>query len=69
MKSEILIELEENTKEIGLLIAKQKFTVGDAQRFLERYANYSRKMEQLTESRDNWKNKYDTLKGRKANNE
>ena len=70
MKSEILIELEENTREMGILIGQQKFTVGDAQKFLERYANYVRKMEQLTISRDNWKKKYEklkTFKGSKAN--
>ncbi len=66
MKSEILIELEENTREMGILIGQQKFTVGDAQRFLERYSNYVRKIEQLTESRNNWKDKYETLKGRDA---
>lgn len=62
MTSEIIQELEENTNEMSDLIAKQKFTVGDAQRYLERYFNILRKMEQLETSRDLWKKKYMELK-------
>ena len=62
-KSEILQELEDNVREIEVLISKQKFTVADARKFLERYYNIYRKMEQLVISRDKWKNKYIKLKG------
>ena len=61
-RSEILIELEENIGEMHTLIEKQKFTVGDAQKYLGRYFNILRKMEQLIKSRDNWKMKYNELK-------
>lgn len=62
MKSEILIEIEKNYKEMQDIIAMQKFSAGDAQRFLDRYFNYVRKMEQLIISRDIWKKKYEELK-------
>ena len=62
-KSEILQELEDNIGKMEVLISKQKFTVGDAQKFLHRYFNIYRKMEQLTKSRDNWKAKYLKIKG------
>ena len=62
-KSEILQELEDNVGKMEVLISKQKFTVSDAQKFLYRYFNIYRKMEQLTKSRDNWKAKYLKIKG------
>ena len=62
MTSEILEELQENLKQMGDLIAKQKFTVGDGIAFNKRYFNYFRKMEDLEKSRDNWKKKYNQLK-------
>ncbi len=61
-KSEILQELEDNIEEMSKLMDKQKFTVGDAQKYLRRYFNIARKMEQLTISRDKWKKKYEDLK-------
>ena len=61
-KSEILTELEDNIGKMEELIANQKFSVADAQKFLQRYFNIARKMEQLTISRDNWKAKYIKLK-------
>lgn len=61
-KSEILIELEENINQMGILISEQKFKVADAQHFLKRYFNIYRKMEQLIISRDNWKKKYQDFK-------
>ena len=65
-KSDILIELEENYNQIFLLVNSQLFTVGDAERFMKRYYNVIRKMEQLTGSRDNWKTKYMELKHEQA---
>ncbi len=62
-KSEILQELEDNVGKMEVLISKQKFTVSEAQKFLCRYFNIYRKMEQLVKSRDNWKSKYLKLKG------
>ena len=62
MVSDIIIELEENIKQLNLLISAQKFSVGDAKRFLGRYYNILRKMEQLTDSREMWKAKYLKLK-------
>lgn len=61
MKSEILQELEHNVEEIEKLISKQKFSVEDAQKFLNRYFNIARKMEDLEKSRDLWKEKYKKL--------
>jgi len=58
MKSEILRELEDNLKKMEKLIEKQLINVGDAQKFLKRYFNIYRKMEELIISRDNWKSKY-----------
>ncbi|KKN69644.1 hypothetical protein LCGC14_0439470 [marine sediment metagenome] len=63
-KSEILIELEENYKEMTNLCDKQILTVGDAERFMARYFNVIRKFEQLVESRDKWRAKYEAEKGR-----
>ena len=54
-KSEILQELENNLKTMELLVSGQKFTIGDANKFLERYYNVFRSMEQLTISRAKWK--------------
>lgn len=62
VRSEILIELEENCVEMEKLIRQQKFNIVDAQKFLMRYHNIYRKMEQLIESRDLWKKKYEDLK-------
>ena len=62
MTSEILQELEKNVEQMELLISNQKFNVGDAQKFLQRYFNIVRKMEDLEKSRDNWKSKYLKLK-------
>jgi len=61
-RSAILIELDENLKEMGKLISAQIFRVGDAELFLERYFNIRRKMEQLVASRDMWKAKAEDLK-------
>ncbi len=61
MKSEILQELEDNVKAMEGLISKQNFAVADANKFLKRYYNIYRRMEQLIESRDNWKSKYIAL--------
>ena len=62
MKSEILKELEDNVIVMTQLINKQIFSVGDANKFLNRYSNIVRKLEDLEKSRDNWKRKYDELK-------
>ena len=62
MKSDILQEIEENMKVIQNLINRQIFNVGDARLFLKRYGNFARKIEQLTKSRDNWKDQYLKLK-------
>ena len=62
-KSEIIQEMEENMEQMEELIAKNNFTVKDAQRFLVRYYNIHRRMEQLVISRDNWRSKYWKLKG------
>jgi len=61
-RSAILIELDENLKEMEKLISAQNFRVGDAELFLERYFNIRRKMEQLVISRDKWKEKYNKIK-------
>lgn len=66
-KSDIIIELEENIGEMNQLIENQKFTVGDAQKYLERYFNILRKMEQLTISRDIWRRKFERLKKAQLN--
>lgn len=63
-KSEIQQELEENIIQIEKLIGKQTFRVEDAHRFLARYFNFVRKIEQLSESRDKWKKKYTALKAK-----
>ncbi len=48
-------EVIEKEKEMQDLISKQKFTIGDAQRFLERWGNFAIKMDQLEKSRDKWR--------------
>ena len=58
MVSEIQKEMEKNYEEMNILIGKQVFTVEDAQKFMERYHNIIRKMEDLETSRDLWKEKY-----------
>jgi len=62
MKSEIIQEVEENINQMQKLIENQSFKVKDAQRFLKRYFNILRKMEQLTKSRDMWKRRCLKLK-------
>jgi len=62
LKSDILIELDENLAEIQKLISQQNFRVGDAELYLERYYNFRRKMEDLIISRDKWKAKAENLK-------
>jgi len=69
MKSEILIEVENNLKKMERLIEKQLFTIEDAKKFLTRYFNVYRKIEDLIISRDNWKNKYMVLKNEKDEDE
>ena len=66
MTSEILLELQDNIVEMEKLISKQKFTVEDANKFLAKYFNIYRKMEQLVESRDKWKEKCRKLKEEKG---
>jgi len=68
MKSEILTELQDNMKEIEKIIDKQKFTIGDAKRFLKRYNSFAGRMEELEKSRNNWKGKYLKLNA-KGNNQ
>lgn len=63
--SEILQEIIRKYKEQQALIDKQIFSVGDARAFLERSGNYFLSMEALVKSRDNWKQKYNELKGGK----
>jgi hypothetical protein len=60
--SEISDELIENLKKMERLIEQQKFTIKDANKFLKRYFNVYRKMEDLEKSRDNWRKKYEKLK-------
>ena len=67
MTSEIIQELEENVGKMADLVSKQKFCVADAQKFLARYFNILRKMEQLSESRDKWKAKALKLKEQSLN--
>ena len=52
MASEIQTELEENIRQMNGLIKNQLFSVGDAEKFLSRYYNIVRKMEDLESSRD-----------------
>lgn len=61
MTSEIITELKDNYVEIKDLIKRQKFTVWDAERYMDRYFNVIRKVEQLEKSRDMWKEKYDRV--------
>lgn len=65
--SEIIQEVQDNVDEIRNIINKQKFTVADAEKYLERYINILRRLEQLEMSRDSWKRHYFTLKD-KLNN-
>jgi len=64
-KSEILEELEQNYKDIKLLINQQRFKVVDAEYYIERYYNVIRHCESLLKSRDNWKRKYELLVNKK----
>jgi len=61
-KTEILKELENNLREMERLIKTQKFNVIDAQKYMMRWFNVYRSMEQVTLSRDKWKKKYMELK-------
>ncbi len=67
MVSEIIQELQENIRQMEMLISKQIFKVQDAEAFLKRYFNILRKMEQLEESRDNWRFKYKELNNKTEN--
>lgn len=69
MTSEVIQELNDNFHKIQKIISNQKFTVGDAQRFLDRYYNVIRKMEDLETSRDNWKRKFQELNTQKTRKE
>ena len=60
--SEILEELKKNHEEMLKIVNTQTFRVKDSHRFLKRYENIWRKMEQLMKSRDNWRDKYNKLK-------
>lgn len=62
MKNSILDELDFNLKEMEDLIRSQKFNVVDAHKYLSRYYNVYRSLEDLIKSRDNWKKKYMELK-------
>ena len=61
MVSEIQKELEENVAKMRELMQNQKFTTGDAEKFLARYFNIARKMEDLETSRDLWRDKYNVI--------
>jgi tRNA-dihydrouridine synthase len=58
MTSAIQQELEENIKQIRILINSQIFSVKDAESYLERYGNILLKVNELELSRDNWKAKF-----------
>ena len=62
MKSEIQEEIEENLRHIQRLIAKQEFSVGDAELLLLRYGNFALKMDSLEKSRNLCRDKYNKLK-------
>lgn len=62
MASEILQELEENVSQMRVLMGNQKFTTADAEKYLERYYNIVRKMEDLETSRDLWRDKFKEVK-------
>ncbi len=62
MTNEIQQEMEKNLEIMEDLIEKQVFSVRDAHRFLARYYNAVRKVEQLEISRDKWKAKYIKIK-------
>ncbi len=66
--AEIINELKENFKEIKKIIESQKFTVKDANFYLERYYNIVRCIEGLEKSRDGWKYKYEKLKEKNERN-
>lgn len=61
-KSQTLLEIEGNLKEMEELIGRQKFNVVDAQRYMMRWYNFYRSLEDVTKSRDKWKAKYTELK-------
>ncbi len=62
VESEILIELKENYTEMNKLIEEQNFKIKDAEYFMKKHFNVIRKFEQLVESRDKWKMKYQKLR-------
>ena len=65
MKSDVMQSMTESHELMQQLISKQKFTVGDAQKFMDYYYNIIRKMEDLEQSRNDWRKKYLELKERK----
>jgi len=58
---------KEHLKDMERLIRNQKFCIVDAQIFLEVALKLYRSVEQLEQSRDNWKFKYEKLKEKKEN--
>ncbi len=64
----ILEEVKENYDEMMKIVNAQTFRVKDAHRFLKRYENIWRSMEDLIKSRDNWKEKYNKLKQKEVKN-
>ena len=65
MTSEIQKELEDNFKEMQKLLESQTLTVGDGQRYLERYYNTMRKMQDLEKSRDSVNSRLKSIEQRK----
>lgn len=63
--NEILSEMNDNLREMEKLINSQNFRIEDAHKFLLRYYNIYRKMEELEKSRDKWKLRYIELKNKK----
>lgn len=59
--SEIKQLMKENLERMEELIRKQKFNVVDAQKIMETYFNVYRRMEQLEESRNNWRTEAERL--------
>jgi len=61
-KTEILIEIENNLKEMEDLIKRQKFNIVDAQKYMMRWFNFYNSLKDMQTSRDKWKAKYLELK-------
>lgn len=53
--NEIMRELLETGKAMEKLIDRAEFRVGDAQKFLRRWDNICRSLEDMEKSRDMWK--------------